>query len=68
MTAHTAWEAHDRNNIPAGTKIIANTWAMKKKAGGTYRARLNAQGFEQVGREHYDKTQFLSPAVNMITV
>jgi hypothetical protein len=27
---------------------MLDTWAMKKKVSGTYRARLNAQGFEQV--------------------
>jgi hypothetical protein len=31
---------------PKDTKIITSTWAMKKKAIGTYRARLNARGFE----------------------
>jgi hypothetical protein len=43
---------------------------MKKKASGTYRARLllNARGFEQVGGKNYDKTQILSPVVDEITV
>ena len=41
---------------------------MKKKANGTYRARLNARGFEQVDGTHYDKTQISSPVVNEITV
>jgi hypothetical protein len=41
---------------------------MKEKANGTYRARLNARGFDQVGGKHYDKTQISSPVVNEITV
>jgi hypothetical protein len=41
MTNHTAWKAIDRNDVPEGIKIIRSTWAMKKKASGTYGARLN---------------------------
>jgi hypothetical protein len=67
MTNHKAWEENDRNEVPEGTKIITSTWAMKKKASGTYRARLNALGFEQVNQKHFDKTQISSPVVNEIT-
>lgn len=56
MTDDTALEAHHCNEVPAGTKIITNTWAMKKKASQTYQARLNALGFKQVNGERYDKT------------
>jgi hypothetical protein len=42
---------------------------MKKKASGTYRARVNARGFEQIdGEHHYDKTHISLPVVNEITV
>jgi hypothetical protein len=68
MTDHEAWTVCDREDVPLGTKIITTTWAMKKKANGTYRARMNARGFEQVDGEHYDKTQISSPVVNEITV
>jgi hypothetical protein len=68
MTDHKAWEEHDRNEVPEGTKITTITWAMKKKASGTYQARLTARGFEQVNGKHYDKTQISSPVVNEITV
>jgi len=35
---------------PLESKLVPgrSTWAMKKKANGTFRARLNARGFEQV--------------------
>ena len=31
-------------DVPVGAKILSNVWAMKKKANGTFRARLNARG------------------------
>jgi hypothetical protein len=68
FTDHTAFEAINRDKIMKDTRIITSTWAMKKKASGTYRAWLNAQGFEQVDGQHYDKTQIASPVVNAITV
>jgi hypothetical protein len=36
FTDHTAFEAINRDEIPKGTKVITSTWAMKKKASGTY--------------------------------
>jgi hypothetical protein len=48
FTDHAAFEAVKQDEVPKGTKIITSTWAMKKTANGTYRARLNARGFEQV--------------------
>jgi hypothetical protein len=68
FTDHTAFQEVKRNEVPKDTKIMSSTWAMKKKASGIYRARLNAGGFEQVDGEHYDKTQISSPVVNEITV
>jgi hypothetical protein len=68
MTNHKAWEEHDINTLPKGTKIITSTWAMKKKASGTYQARLNARGFEQLDGKQYNKTQISSSVVNKITV
>jgi hypothetical protein len=68
FTDHTAFEVVKQDEVPKGTKIITSTCAMKKKASGTYRARSNARGFEQVDGKHYDKTQISSPVVNEITV
>jgi hypothetical protein len=36
FTGHTAFEAVNQDKVPKGTKIITSTWAMKKKASGTY--------------------------------
>ena len=41
---------------------------MKKKASGTYRARLNARGFEQQEGVHYDPEQISSPVTNDATI
>lgn len=68
MMDHATWEAHDRSEVPPEAKMITNTWGMKKKASGTSRARLNAQGFEQIDGKRYNKMQTLSPVVNKITL
>ena len=47
---------------------MTSTWAMKKKANGTYRARLNAQGFEQVDGVHYDSHSISAPVTNDATI
>jgi hypothetical protein len=57
-----------RKDVPEGTKILMLTWAMKKKANGTYRARMNAQGYEQVDGKHYDKMTKAAPVANEITI
>jgi hypothetical protein len=42
FTDHTAFESVNGNEVPIDTKIMTSTWAMEKKASGTYQARLNA--------------------------
>ena len=41
---------------------------MKKKANGTYRARLNARGYEQVDGVHYDSHNISAPVTNDVTI
>jgi hypothetical protein len=41
---------------------------MKKKANGTFRARLNGRGFEQVPGIHYDPKSIAAPVVCMMTI
>ena len=41
---------------------------MKKKSNSTYRARLNARGYEQVDGEHYDEDSKASPVVQAATI
>jgi len=55
-------------DVPEGAKIITSTWAMKKKANGTFRARLNARGFEQVEGVHYHKSNIASPVTNDMSI
>ena len=35
-----------RDKVPENAKFVTTTWAMKKKASGIYRARLNMRGYE----------------------
>jgi hypothetical protein len=46
---------------------MTSAWAMKKKSNGTYRARINARGFEQVDGEHYDIDTKSSPVTSLVT-
>jgi hypothetical protein len=69
MLKHNMWKPVLRKDVPEGTKILMSTWAMKKKANGTYCARMNARGYEQVNGEHYDKMmKGAAPVANKITI
>jgi len=57
-----------RDKVPKGAKIITSTWAMKKKASGVLRARLNARGFEQIDGQHFDSAHRSAPVGNEITI
>jgi hypothetical protein len=46
MMKHKVWIPVKKSDVPKGAKILSSTWAMKKKADGTFRARMNARGFE----------------------
>jgi hypothetical protein len=41
---------------------------MKKKANGTYRARMNASGYEQIDGVHYDENSKAAPVANKIVI
>jgi glutamine synthetase type III len=47
---------------------MTSTWAMKKKANGTFRARLNARGYEQIDGIHYDSHNISVPVTNDVTI
>jgi histone deacetylase 1/2 len=68
MTKHSVWQAILRRDLPAAAKILTSTWAMKKKANGTFRARLNARGYMQVDGVHYDSASISSPVTNDVTI
>jgi len=68
MLKHDVFQAIPRNEVPKDAKILTSTWAMKKKANGTFRARLNARGYEQVDGEHYDEHTKAAPVVSDATI
>ena len=68
MVKHQVWEKTPRSEVPAGTKILTSTWAMKHKANGTLRARVNARGFEQVDGKHFKSHSISAPVTNDATI
>ena len=68
FSAYKIWKPVPKTEVPQGAKILTSTWAMKKKANGTFRARLNGRGFEQVKGVHYNENDIASPVVHDITV
>jgi hypothetical protein len=68
MKANTVWEVQKEKDVPKDATIMTSTWAMKRKANGTLRARMNAQGFEQINGEHYEEDDKAAPVVNDITI
>jgi hypothetical protein len=65
MMQHKAWIAVPRSDVPKGTKILGSTWAMKRKANGTRRARLNTKGCSQRPGLHYDEDNISSSVTNL---
>ena len=57
-----------RSTITTRSKILTTTWAMKKKANGTYRARLNMRGYEQIANVHYQPEWISAPVTNAVTI
>jgi hypothetical protein len=45
MEEYKVWTPKFIRDLPPDAKFITSTWAMKKKANGTYHARLNARGY-----------------------
>ena len=57
-----------KEDVPENAKFVSTTWAMKKKASGKYRARMNMRGFEQQDGVHYDSSSINSPVTNDVTI
>jgi hypothetical protein len=68
MVKHRVWQAILIKDIPKAVKIMTSTWAMKKKANGTFRARLNARGYEQVDGVHYNSHDISALVTNNVTI
>ena len=65
---HEALRAVPKSDVPASAKNFSTVWAMKKKANGRYRARLNMRGFEQVPHVHYDPAWTSAPVACAMTI
>ena len=59
-----AFTPFKRSELPANEKVMTTTWAMKKKASGERRARLNARGYEQREGVHYNESNIAAPVTN----
>jgi hypothetical protein len=68
MVKNQVWTEVHKKDVPRNAKLMSSTWAMKKKSNGTYRARLNARGYEQVDGIHYDSSNISSPVTNYVTI
>ena len=60
MMKMQVWQKVKKADLPADAKILTSTWAMKKKANGTYQARLNGRGYEQVDGIHFDSVMLMN--------
>jgi Reverse transcriptase (RNA-dependent DNA polymerase) len=68
MMKSGVWTAVDKDTLKATNKVLTTTWAMKKKPNGSYRARINAQGFKQLDGLHYNSSATSSPVTNNTTI
>lgn len=68
MKEYNVWTPEKLQNVPAGAKILTSTWAMKKKANGTFRARCNARGYEEIDGVHFDGSSIAAPVTNELSV
>jgi hypothetical protein len=62
------WTAVDKETLKVTNKVLTTTWAMKKKPNGSYSARINARGFDQLEGLHYDSSSTSSPVTNDTTI
>ena len=63
-----ALTAVKRKDLPKNSKIMTTTWAMKRKASGKLRGRLNARGYEQVEGKHYFEHDLAAPVTNATSI
>ena len=68
MMKYSVWTPVKLQDLPEGTKVLTSTWAMKKKANGTHRARVVARGFEQIEGVHYDGASIAAPVTNDMSI
>ena len=65
---YDAWKPYKLQYFPPDTKITTSTWSMNKNANDVYRAMINARGYEQVKRFHYESTNIESFFTNNMII
>ena len=68
MESHKVFKPVPKKEVPEGTPVLSSAWAVKKKANGTFRARVNARGFEQRDGMHCDSNSISSPVANEASI
>ena len=68
MKKYNVFRVVNRKDLPPGTKLFDSTWAMKKKADGSYRARNAIRGFMQQDGKHFDSQDKSSPVVSTVGI
>ena len=68
FVSRNAITAIHRRTVPRDVTVVGTTWAMKKKADGTYKARCNAQGFTQIHGQNHFNDNIASPTVSDVSV
>jgi Reverse transcriptase (RNA-dependent DNA polymerase) len=68
MINNQVWTPVGKSTIGKDAKLMTNAWAMKKKASETFKARLNARGYEQVGELHFNVDSTAAPVTNDTTI
>ena len=68
MVKHKVWRLVKMSDVPVKAKILTLTWAMKKKSNGTYRARINGRGYEQIEGQHYAESSIHTLVTNDYSV
>ena len=56
------------SEVPIRDKILTSTWAIKNNSNGTYRARINGRGYEQIEGQNYDESSIHAPVTNDCSV
>ena len=68
MVQNKVWTVVPKSSLPPKTKILKSVWAMKPKADGTKRARLNAKGCSRIPGQHCDSDNISSPVTNTYSI
>jgi hypothetical protein len=69
VVKHNIWSAILQCDVLLVAKILTSTWAMKKKANGTFRARLLfACGYQQIDGVQYKIHNISAPVKNEVKI